>query len=274
MDWKAPIVIVGAGRSGTTLLASILGEHPDIYMIGETSFLLPRLWETFFSRPEYVRNYRLGKLSQSLKQEWRDQSWFSYWQVMLNRELSRIPNLSIIEEGENARIAKSIGTLFADTLIPPDLRRPRWGFKEIWNGGDSFNYSWKTYTDAFPNAQYVQCVRNPFAFAKSYFANNQKQPSEADLIYLLTQWVKIVERARELSSTGRYLELRLENLELDRLFEFVGLNPHPNCAAEMGSQHLPSNFKVKMPELTSKQVAAIPGFAPLVESLRYQLGHT
>jgi hypothetical protein len=104
----------------------------------------------------------------------RDLSWFSYWQGILNRDLSRIPNLSVIEEGENARIAKSIGTLFADTLIPPDLRRARWGFKEIWNGGDSFNYSWKTFTDAFPSAQYVQCVRNPYAFANSYFANNQK----------------------------------------------------------------------------------------------------
>jgi Sulfotransferase family len=273
MDWEAPIVIVGAGRSGTTLLASILGEHPDIYMIGETSFLLPRLWETFFSRPEYVRNYRLGKLSQTLKHEWRDLSWFSYWQGILNRDLARIPNLSVIEEAENARIAKSLGMLFADTLIPPDLRRPRWGFKEIWNGGDSFNYPWGIYTDAFPKAKYVQCVRNPFAFAKSYFANNQKQPSGPDLIYLLTQWLKIVERARELSSTGRYLELRLENLELDRLFEFVGLNRHPNCAAEMGSQHLPSNFQVRMPDLTSKQIAAIPGFARLVESLRYQLVH-
>src|SRR5262245_33955304 len=274
MDREAPIIIVGAGRSGTTLLASILGEHPDIYMIGETSFLLPRLWETFFSRPEYVRNYRLGKLSQSLQHESRDLSWFSYWQGILNRDLSKIPNLSVIEEAENARIAKSIGTLFADTLIPPDLRRARWGFKEIWNGGDAFNYPWKTYTDAFPNARYVQCVRNPFAFAKSYFANNQKQPSDGDLIYLLTQWVKIVERARELSSTGRYLELRLENLELDTLFEFIGLDRHPKCVAEMASQHLPSNFKVKMPELTSKQIAAIPGFAPPAEGLRYQLGHT
>jgi len=274
MDWEAPIVIVGAGRSGTTLLASILGEHPDIYMIGETSFLLPRLWETFFSRPEYVRNYRLGKLSQSLNNEWSKLSWFSYWQGILNRDLSRIPDLSVIEAKENARIAKAVGTLFADTLIPPDLRRARWGFKEIWNGGDSFNYSWKAYTDAFPNAQYVQCVRNPFVFAKSYFANNQKQPSAADLIYLLAQWVKIVERARELSSTGRYLELRLENLELDKLFEFVGLDRHPKCSAEMGSEHLPSKFKVKVPELTSKQVAAIPGFAPLAESLGYQPSHT
>jgi hypothetical protein len=67
-----------------------------------------------------------------------------------------------------------------------------------------------------------------------------------------------VERARELWTTGRYLELRLENMELEGLFEFVGLNPHPNCAAEMGLPHLPSNFKVKMPELTAKQIVAIP----------------
>ena len=33
MDREAPIVIVGAGRSGTTLLASILGEHPEFEII-------------------------------------------------------------------------------------------------------------------------------------------------------------------------------------------------------------------------------------------------
>ena len=50
-DATSPVIIVGAGRSGTTRLAATLGEHPDFYMIGEMSFLLPRLWATFPTGP-------------------------------------------------------------------------------------------------------------------------------------------------------------------------------------------------------------------------------
>jgi hypothetical protein len=73
------------------------GNTPDIYLIGETSFLLPRLWETFF-QTQIRSQLSLGKVSQSLKHEWRDLSWFSYWQEILNRDLSRIPDLSVIQK--------------------------------------------------------------------------------------------------------------------------------------------------------------------------------
>src|SRR5437667_12872785 len=43
-DPQAPLVVIGAGRSGSTLLAAILAAHPDLCFKGETVFLLPKLW--------------------------------------------------------------------------------------------------------------------------------------------------------------------------------------------------------------------------------------
>jgi len=39
-----PIIIIGSGRSGSSLLNGVLGEHPDILMLGETRFAFPRIW--------------------------------------------------------------------------------------------------------------------------------------------------------------------------------------------------------------------------------------
>ena len=44
MDCQAPIIVIGAGRSGTTLLKRILDAHPAISFAGETKFLTARLW--------------------------------------------------------------------------------------------------------------------------------------------------------------------------------------------------------------------------------------
>jgi hypothetical protein len=264
-----PIIIVGAGRSGTTLLASVIGEHPDVYMIGETSFLLPRLWETFFERSEYVRNYRLGKLAQSTDPIWKDKSWFSYWQG-ISRDLSRA-GIEQIERQENERIARIIGHAFHDMLVPPPLRRKRWAFKEIWNGG-AFNYDWALYKSAFPNARYVQCLRHPMSFARSCFANEKRHPKEDDVLYLLGQWVKMVLKSRELVSEN-YFEVHLESLaeQTKALFDFLGLDLDRRCLDEFRSEHLPSRFRVEMPIVSFSRLSKVPGLIPLAEQLSYSL---
>src|SRR4051812_3561595 len=104
LDPTAPIVIVGAGRSGTTRLVAVLGDHPDVYMMGETSFLLPRLWDAFFQRPAYVRNSRLGHLAKLSRDEWRELPWWAFWNDKLGRRLDNVgPVLDELESAETAR---------------------------------------------------------------------------------------------------------------------------------------------------------------------------
>ncbi len=45
--YEAPIIIIGAGGSGSTLLDRSLNAHPDIDMIGETKFLVANAWAAF-----------------------------------------------------------------------------------------------------------------------------------------------------------------------------------------------------------------------------------
>ena len=44
-DPQAPLLVIGAGRSGSSLLTGILDAHPEICFKGENLFLLPKLWQ-------------------------------------------------------------------------------------------------------------------------------------------------------------------------------------------------------------------------------------
>jgi len=46
---EAPIIIIGNGGSGSSLLDRILNAHPDISMQGEMKFLVARAWIAFWA---------------------------------------------------------------------------------------------------------------------------------------------------------------------------------------------------------------------------------
>jgi Sulfotransferase family len=109
-DWTSPVIIVGAGRSGTTRLAATLGAHRDLYMIGETSFLLPRLWATFFERPAYVRMWRLSKLAHQSRPGWRQMPWFEFDSAIVVGALESLGTaLTEIEAAETIRLQRAFG---------------------------------------------------------------------------------------------------------------------------------------------------------------------
>ena len=163
-DWTSPAIIVGAGRSGTTRLAATLGEHPDFYMIGETSFLLPRLWATFSDRPGY-RRWRLSKLAHQTRPDWRQMPWFEFDSAVIGATLESLgPLLPELDATETERLQRAFGRFFAEAMIPPSLRRARWGFKEIWAGSGSHPCEWDLFLGAFPAAVYIQSVRHPLEY--------------------------------------------------------------------------------------------------------------
>ena len=62
-DDMSPVFIVGAGRSGTTLVRLILNAHPDLAVIGETAAFHRVLKYGDLSRPWYLDRFRA---------DWRD----------------------------------------------------------------------------------------------------------------------------------------------------------------------------------------------------------
>jgi hypothetical protein len=273
-DWTAPVIIVGAGRSGTTRLAATLGAHRDFYMLGETSFLLPRLWAAFFERPAYVRNWRLGQLAQQELTDWRERPWWEFWTSdAVQRNLSNLgPMLEAIEQAETARLHRAFGRFFADALIPPSLRRARWGFKEIWAGSGAMPADWSLYRGAFPSAIYVQSVRHPLDYLRSVTSHNGREvPDDADIVRELNEWVAMIQHARTLRQTGRYVEFRMEDLDgaLPGLLDTLGLAPSAECAEAARLTYLPSK-PVSIP-VSARVLDSVDGLRALCGELGYAL---
>ena len=272
-DATAPIVVVGAGRSGTTRLVGALGEHPDVYMINETSFLLPRLWAAFHERPEFVRVIRLGQLARQTRPDWRAMPWGTFWRDALGRDLAAAgPVLTDLEAVETTRLQRAFGAFFAETLIPPSLRKPRWGFKEIWAGGDAFPYDWTLYRAAYPEAHYVQSIRHPLEFLSSYISNMRVPvPDEDGLVRALRDWVAMVCHARSLRDTGRYVEFRMEDFDeaWPRILDALALPPDPTCLEAAAHRYVPSERR-DVP-VRPAVIDRVDGLRALAEELRYEL---
>jgi hypothetical protein len=267
-----PIVIVGAGRSGTTRLNAVLSAHPDVHMIGETSFLLPRLWAAFNERPGYNRP-RLGRLAQQTRPEWRRMPWWKFWYQEIGRDLDRVgPVMAEVETAEQARLQRAFGEFFVELMIPPALRTRRWGFKEIWAGGDAFQYDWTLYRAAFPGARYVQSIRHPFTYVTSVVANmGAADPSEDELVYAFEQWVRMVRHARTLRETGRYIEYRMEDFDdaLPRIVHSLELELHPACLEASRLEYLKSPRRRL--EIPARAVDRAEGLRELTADLGYTL---
>ena len=274
---KSPIIIIGAGRSGSTLVASILSAHPQFYMIGETGFLLQRLWKTFFEHPEFVNNWRLGQLAKSHDEDWREKIWMDYWNSKLGRSLEKInENYPTLQIAENKRLAISLGKFFMDALIPPELRKSAWGFKEIWLGSSSFNYDWTLYDMAFPDARYVHIVRHPYDFARSQILRTGGVESEQNFREAIDEWPNIVDMATKRKETGRYYCILYEDLlnnpidTVTALLCEIGLTPTQQCYEALS---VPCQNRVLGREKTAPLVLASQALSPRTMTLMHSFGY-
>lgn len=280
VDHTAPVIIIGAGRSGTTLLSTLLGEHPDFYMIGETNFLLPRLWQTFYKDPAFVDYQRTHSLMQQTRDDWSAMPWYKFCTAVspLGGE-QYTKDVELLQErtrlSEEARTARELGAFIANALIPPSLRRQHWGIKEIWAGSDAFPYGWDLYRAAFPNARYLHCVRHPLRYLASNFNfKNLGGVSEDKITHELGQWLKMVRHARSLADQVPYLEFRYEDLidgmtTVNQVFAFVGLDLTEKCLRTLSVSHVPSSGVHDFTDRSAYFINQVPGLWEEMRRLGY-----
>jgi hypothetical protein len=277
IDFTAPIIIVGPGRSGTTMLGAALGEHHDFYMIGETQFLLQRLWSTFCEHKDYVNYKRFSSLAQQTRSDWSDLPWYTFATKIIGHNLDgRLGDeFAELESAEQGRAMREMGASFARLLIPPALNKRRWGFQEIWLGSDSFPHSLELYRIAFPHALYLQSVRNPFSYVTSNLNTSGKPATSERVKYELNQWLKMTHYARSFADTGRYLEFHYEDLVGDggrtaeRVFDFCGLDLIERCRRALSIRHLPSSGQNSSIEHVEDYLVSVPGLMKEMTSLGY-----
>lgn len=220
MHLDAPIIIIGAGRSGSTLLDRMLDAHPDIHMLGETDFLAPELFNRLLRgrRKEIVGS---GSIEVAL------------------RELGRLGQLTCATVTELFRLSAQ--------------GKSHWGMKEIWNG-DKLAIDWTIYDLVFPSATWVHLARNPLHCALSAIAWSGRELTEEVLTVQFQSWARMIDVSGERRLTGRYLEVRYEDLveqpenSLLPLLKVIGLTFSPHCKEPLKERWVPSSVLPEMPD--------------------------
>jgi uncharacterized coiled-coil DUF342 family protein len=273
MNINKPIIVIGAGRSGTTLLTNIFAKHPDIDFRGETFFLVPRLW----------------------LEMWEDRFWFN-WQLYTDtnprsarEKFPEVPNGVLVRE--ESRIGIIIAEEMVNLLKVNRKSKQIWGFKEIWNGSSQFKYDWTPYDEVFPEAIWVHIVRNPFDFALST-ANWNRDILDINYLYnRLLDWVSMVRYSRERADTGRYFEIRYEKLVqnarsvVEPILKQVKIAWHPNCeeaskqfvlrskSGSRSKKQTETSLKEKEEDL-STLIATVEGLPELLSEFDYKIPET
>ena len=266
IDYLArPIILIGAGRSGSTLFVRMLNAHPEIQFLGETDFLTARVW----------------------REVWDNRFWLNFQHhVMRQARSSREAPVEIPPEAMDAakeRAARGVRRLLAELMqLEPGFSV--WGFKEIWNGNPAVaTIPWGVYQAVFPHARWVHLVRDPFTFVRSSARWNQLPLTSAVLTQELRHWQQIVEWSQRLAQLPDFFEIRFEDLvsapeaTLTPILASVRLGWHNRCARELTRRIMDSERTLPLPATRTldhgqidKIVKKVPGLRRSMRTFGYE----
>lgn len=212
-----PLLIVGAGRSGTTLLRRLLNSHPGLHIPPENPTLAHAV--KLFRRnrglawPDLVALI-LGQFAFRLPSEIFP---LSFQEVFAS--LCRLPP-------EQRSLARIIGQFYSAHAAHYGKAEARWGDKT-----PAATFILPRLNLVFPGAQFVHLIRDGVDVAYSTVACGM-YPTVRDAA---TRWQKAVGVARRFGRRhpGRVLEVRYESLVIDpatvieRICDFAGLEFSP-----------------------------------------------
>ena len=202
-------IVVGVGRSGTTLLRLMLDSHPELAMTHETGFiplmhtLYSPLHRGFYSR---LRTAVQGQgWAGSLREEflsllasqpnWAD---FHIPRQQLGESLSQLEPFNVTE-----------GLRIFFRLYAARFGKPRWGDKT-----PNYCLHLRTIEQILPETRFIHIIRDGRDAALSvrglHFAPGR------DIETLASHWVRTINAARlQGRRCSHYLEVRYEDLVLD-----------------------------------------------------------
>jgi hypothetical protein len=217
-----PIFIIGAQRSGTTLLRYILSSHPRIYIPPESNFI-PRY---FGESPDGIipRERAIRIVEGILKYR----MFFKDW---VNEKPDAVQFVDSLPSLTPAIILDALYSQYAGLYDST-----RWGDKSP---------IYCDYIDLlesiFPNAQFIHIIRDGRDVALSMVrAYNRPRFFYVDIFYASVVWRQRVENARRSGQSIRpekYYELHYENLvsnpeeEIKKICNFLGEDFHQDMIA-------------------------------------------
>jgi Sulfotransferase family len=214
-----PVFVVGAGRSGTTLVRVILDAGPELAIPFESHFI-PGLWRT---RARFEDNGRIDAVR--LMAEIASTRWFQAWELSTDAVIARVRQLP------SPGFADVIGSVF---LAYADTRgKQRWGDKT-----PGYVVEIPTLSTIFPNARFVHVVRDGRDVALSLREmdwGHRRGPHAVP--HMAEYWRQRVRRGRAAGvvlGSARYMEVRYESLVehpetiLNELCRFLAITPDPS----------------------------------------------
>ena len=275
---EAPIIIVGNGGSGSSLLDRILNAHPDIDMKGEMKFLVADAWAAFSRSDADAELWNRGTIENLAKYfdadptlEQRIKKSAAEYQALLTlleRDKIRRNDEELVRRG--AIIRRSVSEWF---LLEKSSAR-YWGFKEITNSGE---HDWSCYDHIFPQAIWIHITRHPVNRLHAASRLSGQQLTDQTIRNLLRVWLATIDVSKQRRATGRYFEIRYEDLwmaperTLSPLFDRLGVKWHDECRYAIDRQWGARSERLPLPANIDRLVAEIDRLEQAMHACGYRL---
>lgn len=208
-NMRAPVSLVGCGRSGTTLMTNVFRRHPDFQALGETANVV-------------FHTYRI--LQRHLR--------------FTSPELGR-------DGGEKA----AIEAIYAMLLRLYPSTRSLWFHKPIMipqvaqqfrEFDDFIEWYWSAFEELFPDARVFSVLREPRAVVESYMSRWKQSPTVAMRNQARTLRMLTHPRSKVLGILHFSDLASRPEASLHALFDRIGVPFHDDCMGAFASQHAPN----------------------------------
>jgi len=210
-----PFLIIGSGRSGNTLLRSMLATHSKIAIPPE-SYVLPKVIAKY-----YLLNFLpWKKLVKTVIVEFEKHKEFYTWDT----DLSSIKEDLLSVPKKDRSLAKIVSAIYRQYIKKHFPSSKLWGDKTPLN---TLYLSW--INKLFPNAKYIHLIRDGRAVVNSYV----KQGIYDNHGEACARWNTSIEKARKFKDKygrDKVFEVRYEDLvvnpkkELEKICKFLDIN--------------------------------------------------
>lgn len=193
MEGKVKVFIVGCGRSGTSLLRSMLNYHRDIFIPTESLFLVDYL--------KYERLLGIETVKRMILNEPQLKLWFKGKENIINKNYNNVRD--IISDLHTIEMKKT-GAKFWGQKTPRFIRYAA------------------LFKNTFPDIKFIIVVRDPRAVANSFISSIAHNSS---LYYSMDRWVNDNIKGLELQEKypADTMIVKYENLVTDPKNELVSI---------------------------------------------------
>jgi protein-tyrosine sulfotransferase len=215
-----PFLICSAGRSGSTLLRMILGQHPDVYVPPELNNL-----EVVIQK--YRKYYRFLPWSQCVQytlSEFVRSVSFEYWHL----PLAPIYQKAILLKGEDRSLEAILDLLYREMMANHKSSAVWWGEKSINNA-----ISMETIAPLYPAARYIHLIRDGRDVVASYQAYGLISKDFQKNCFYWMDSIRNFRKAAARTPLPYVLEIRYETLVIEpyctlrKVFDFLDLDFDP-----------------------------------------------